>query len=162
MSRVTSRDPVNPDDPEADLELLIRGYFADQKILAAETRRHLRDHSPIERTPVPGYDGRLFDWLTYNVNHGPPDGLERTWQIILELIARAPDDEALMFVGSGALEDFVNVASERFRDRILDETATSGRFRRAIGCVWYRDDVPSEIKRVVEANRSEPPVRPER
>jgi hypothetical protein len=54
-----------------------------------------------------------------------------------------------------------NKRGERFRERILDETASSGRFRRAIGCVWYRDDVPSEIKQVVEANRSEPRLRPE-
>src|SRR3954471_11483322 len=86
------------EDPNANLEELIEGYFSDQKILAASTARLLREHKPIPKAPEPGYDGRLFDWLAEMLVYGPPDGPERAWPIILQLIDRAPDDDALTFI----------------------------------------------------------------
>lgn len=56
------------EDPYPNLDELIDAYFADQRILAASTDRLLREHRPIPQSPLPGYDGRLFDWLTEMLN----------------------------------------------------------------------------------------------
>jgi hypothetical protein len=144
---------VGIDDPNANLDELIDGYFADQKILAASTARRLRDHKPIPTGPEPGYDGRLFDWLTEMLNYGPPNGPERAWPIILQLIERAPDDDTLTFIGCGAVEDLVNRASAQFSDRIIDEAANSRRFRAALCHVWPHDDVPKSIRAIIRSSR---------
>ena len=62
-----------------DLDRLIQAYFADEKILAAN-----RTPGPISKEPLPGYDGRLFDWLTKMINYGPQDGPEQAWPVILQ------------------------------------------------------------------------------
>lgn len=59
------------DDPYANVDELIEGYFADEKILAADTARYRADHTPIPADPLPDYDGRLFDWLTEMLGYGP-------------------------------------------------------------------------------------------
>jgi hypothetical protein len=140
------------EDPNPNLEELIEGYFSDQKILAASTARLLREHKPIPKAPEPGYDGRLFDWLAEMLVYGPPDGPERAWPIILQLIDRAPDDDALTFIGSGAVEDLVNKAGAEFADRIADEAATSPRFRAALSAVWPSHDVPDSIRAVMRSS----------
>jgi hypothetical protein len=142
------------DDPNDDLDALIEGYFADHVILSEHSRRLLatREHIPVGRDD--GYDGRLFDWFVEMLNYGPPDGAERAWPIILQLIARAPDDRAVAFVGSGAVEDLVNRHGTAFLERIVDRAARDSRFVRAIRHVWFHDDVPQEIKDLIEASRA--------
>lgn len=135
------------DDPNAELDSLIEAYFADWKILAAHRGSVLPD------TPLADYDGGLFDWLVEMLNYGPPDGPERAWPIVLQLVARAPDDEALAFVGSGAVEDLVNEQGVQFADRIVEQATRDPRFRRALRHVWPRDDVPSALKELIVASR---------
>lgn len=141
------------DDPYANVDELIEGYFADEKILAADTARHRADHTPIPADPLPGYDGRLFDWLTEMLGYGPPDGPERAWPIVLELVTRAPDDRALTFVGCGAIEDLVLNAGDQFADRITEQARTNPRFRRALCHAWYTADVPAVLKNLIEESR---------
>ena len=143
------------EDPNVNLDELIEGYFADQKILAASTARLLREHKPIPKAPEPGYDGRLFDWLAEMLIYGPPDGPERAWPIILHLIDRAPDDDVLTFIGSGAVEDLVNKAGAEFADRIADEAATSWRFRAALRAAWPHDDVPDSIRALIRSSAAD-------
>ncbi|MBA2380816.1 MAG: hypothetical protein H0V73_01780 [Chloroflexi bacterium] len=104
---------------------------------------------------MPGYDGRLFDWLTVVLNYGPADGPERAWPIILELVARAPDEESLVFIGASALEDVVNQPDDRFVRRIQDRAQTDPRFRRALRHVWCRSDAPHSLKALVAAARAD-------
>lgn len=147
---MTWRGDFHPSD---DLDELVAGYFRDAKILAAETARHLAEHSPIERTPIPGYDGRLFDWLTEMLHYGPTDGPEQAWPIILTLVDRAPDERALIFIGCGALEDLVNGAGLRFQDRIVSQANRDARFRRALASVWPDDGAPAVLKSMIESSR---------
>jgi hypothetical protein len=141
------------EDPNANLDELIEAYFADQKILSASTAQRLLDHKPIPKGPEPGYDGRLFDWLAEMLNYGPPDGPEQAWPIILQLIERAPDDNALGMIGSGAVEDLVNRAGAEFADRIFDEAANSRRFRLALRHVWPHQNVPNALLSVIRNSR---------
>jgi hypothetical protein len=139
------------DDPTADLDDLIEAYFADEKILAADLPRV----GPFPVGGLPGYDGRLFDWLTEMTNYGPADGPERAWPVVLELIARAPDEDALTFVGCGAVEDLVNKHGASFGERIRSQATLDPRFRRALGHVWPYDDVPSYLLKLIVESRNE-------
>jgi hypothetical protein len=139
--------------PSAELDSLIEAYFTDQEILSADTAR-LAERRPIPKGPLAGYDGRLFDWLTEMVNYGPSDGPERAWPIVLELIARAPNDAALVFVGSSAVEDLVNLHGAEFENRIVEEAATNPRLRLALQTVWAHNDVPHSLKTLI-ARRDE-------
>lgn len=132
-------------DPNADLDNLIEAYFADQKVLAAQ------------RGPGPAgdeYDGRLFDWLTEMMISGPPDGPDQAWPIILQLVARAPDDDVLGFIGAGAVEELVNHHGMRFLDRIVQQAASDPRFRRVLGEAWPAEDVPDALKELIAASRT--------
>ncbi len=143
-------------DPYADLDALIEGFFKDEKATAAEGRRARMEGRPWVVGPqVPaGHDGRLFDWLTEMLNYGPPDGPEQAWPIILELIRRAPDEETLIYIGAGALEDLVNNAGDRFVDRIAGQVVDD-RFRASLRHVWFHPDVPEPIRNLVIAAREE-------
>ncbi|TMF40913.1 MAG: hypothetical protein E6I26_01925 [Chloroflexi bacterium] len=131
-----------------DLDRLIDAYFADEKILAAN-----RTPGPISKEPLPGYDGRLFDWLTEMLNYGPPDGPEQAWPIILQLVARAPDERALTFVGSSALEDLVRKSSIAFHDRIVEEASSNPRFRRALSHVLQTEAVSPDLQELIASIR---------
>lgn len=143
-------------DPQRDLDALVAGYFRDQKAAAAEGRRARMEGRPwVVPVGVPAdYDGRLFDWLTEMLNYGPPDGPEQAWPIILELIRRAPDEEALTYVGCSALEDLVNSAGDRFESRIAAENGDE-RFRAALRHVWFHDDVPESVRGLILSAREE-------
>jgi hypothetical protein len=116
---------------------------------------HLKGtREPVPTAPIPGYDGRLFDWLVMMLNYGPPDGPERAWPIIVKLVARAPDDPALTFIGAGAIEDLVNNAGGAFADRIVGQAASDFRFRTALQHVWYQSDAPRALKELIDASRA--------
>ena len=129
-------------DPNDDLDELVAGYFRDARILAAETARHLAEHSPIEPGRIPGYDGRLL-------NYGPTEGPEQAWPIILTLVARAPDQQALIFIGCGALEDLVNSAGVAFQDRIVSQATSDDRFLAALRCVWPDSGAPAAVRSLI-------------
>ena len=146
------------DDPEANLDELIEGYFNDERILAAKVAAQKARRRGEPEVPVPeGYDGRLFDWLTEMLNYGPVDGPERAWPIILALIERAPDTETLIFIGSGALEDLVRKAGAEFEDSILDLAERDVRFRLALSAVWQDETVPTRLVEYIEAARGRGP-----
>ncbi|HEX2756654.1 MAG TPA: hypothetical protein VHM48_14390, partial [Candidatus Limnocylindrales bacterium] len=133
---------------------LIDAYFADQKIIAISTERLRREHVPLPKGPKPGYDGRLSGWLTEMLNYGPPDGPERAWPLILRLIDRGPDVNALGWVGAGEVEDLVNRSGAAFADRIIDEAAKSRRFRAALRHVWPNEDVPNSLQTLIRDSRA--------
>jgi 50S ribosomal subunit-associated GTPase HflX len=88
------------------------------------------------------------------INYGPPDGPERAWPIVLQLIERAPDENSLTFIGAGAVEDLVNKAGAQFVDRIVDRADLDPRFRRALRNVWYHPTVPRVLKELIESART--------
>ena len=147
--------PEWPEIPEAgdDLDRMIEAYFVDQRILAAENARRRTDRAPAPAALI-GYDGQLFDWLVMMLNYGPPDGPERAWPIVLDLIERAPDENSLTFTGAGAVEDLVNKSGPQFVDRIVDRAAVDPRFRRALCHIWYHPTVPEALKELIESARA--------
>jgi hypothetical protein len=117
-------DWSNPTEPKAAFEALIDGYFAYQRYLRKLTTRLLRERKPIPKG-VPAEYSPLWEWLGDMLQKpGPKDGPERAWPVILELVARAPDQEALASIGASAVEGLVNVAGALFAERI--EAASAG------------------------------------
>jgi hypothetical protein len=140
-------------DIGGDPEELITGYFRDIGLLGANTAQALK--APDRRYPPlsPEYDGRLFGWLVDQLVLARPSAPERAWPVILELIRRAPDTDALGFVGADALEDLVNGHGREFESRILDRASRDPRFRVALANVWSQDGVPDSLVQAIDALR---------
>jgi hypothetical protein len=83
----------------------------------------------------------------------PEDGPERAWPVILELVARAPDDAGLAFVGASAIEDLVNAAGSRFADRIEAASVADPRFARALAFVWPDAEAAGGVRALIERAR---------
>ena len=141
-------DWTNPTEPKATFEALIEGYFAYQRYLRKLTARLLRERKPIPKG-VPAEYSPLWEWLSDMLQKpGPKDGPERAWPVILELVARAPDQEALAFIGSSAVEGLVNVAGAFFAERI-EAASADPRFRLALAAVWPDPQVPAPIRALI-------------
>jgi hypothetical protein len=138
----------NPTEPKATFEGLIEGYFAYQRYLRNLTVRLLRERKSIPKG-VPAEFSPLWEWLgTMLQKPGPKDGPERAWPVILELVAHAPDQEALAFIGSSAVEGLVNVAGTLFAERI-EAASADPRFRLALAAVWPDPQVPEPIRALI-------------
>jgi hypothetical protein len=68
---------------------------------------------------------------------------EFAWSFVRELVEAAPDQEWEV-LGASDLEDFCQVASEEFLDRIETAAAEHGKFRRALGNVW-QGGLPDQV-----------------
>jgi hypothetical protein len=68
------------------------------------------------------------------------------WQVVLALIARAPDDDAVGAVAAGPLEDIAIHHGAQFGDRLVEETRSDPRFRTAIRGILGWDRVPEPYR----------------
>jgi hypothetical protein len=66
----------------------------------------------------------------YSILDGAP---EIAWEIIVELVHRAPSDGSLSFFAAGPLEDLLSKDGPDFIDRVEERAAVNERFRRAVG-----------------------------
>jgi hypothetical protein len=139
---------------EDELDELIAAYYADVKLLASNTRAYRGRKLDPTVLPARGYDGRLFDWLVDMLILGVPDGPEQAWPIIVKLVANAPDDLTLGFIGAGPIEDLVNHHGHAFCGRLIAETARDARFRFALGHVWFDGHAPKELQELIVRIRS--------
>ncbi len=71
---------------------------------------------------------------------------EDAWPLVLALIERAPDDEALAYVAAGPLEDLVRHYPQTFADRLVENTRRDPRFRAALAGVWGLGDLPEPLR----------------
>jgi hypothetical protein len=117
-----------------DLDDLIAGYFADYRRIARSSKGRLSEQ-----------DDRLSDWLTEALE-GRTGQVDAAWDVILELVARAPDNGALAFVAAGPLEDLVRRWGTHFEDRLIAHTRDDPRFRMAMQCVWGWEDVRPDLR----------------
>lgn len=66
----------------------------------------------------------------YSILDGAP---EIAWEIIVELIDRAPSEAALEYFAAGPLEDLLSKDGPTFIDRVEARAAINEKFRRAVG-----------------------------
>lgn len=84
------------------------------------------------------------------------DDLDTAWSVLLELSRRASSDHALVAIGAGPLEDWLENCGERVILRVEQQAAQDRRFRVCISSVW-RGDMTEELwARVVRARGAEP------
>jgi hypothetical protein len=140
-------------DIGGDPEELVSGYFRDIGLLAISLARATKEPEGRYQPVSAAYDGRLFDWLVDQLVLARPSAPERAWPVILELIRRAPDSDALVHIGASALEDLVNGHGREFESRILDRATRDPRFRAALAVVWEQDGVPDNLVQAIEALR---------
>ena len=72
-----------------------------------------------------------------------PDG---AWQIVVELVARASDEDTLGFVAAGALEDLICAHPVAVIDRVENRARQDPRFRKAVARVWGWTRIPKNIR----------------
>ena len=85
---------------------------------------------------------------------------ERVRAGLLALVDAAPDDDDLLYVGAGPLEDFIEHDDSRVR-WIEAQASMSARFRRALSNVWIWGSVPDEVAERVERAAGVPLAKPE-
>lgn len=67
------------------------------------------------------------------------------WNVLLALVAEAPDDDVLGVIGAGFLEDFVSSHAVTYIDKIEATAAANPRFRQALACTWIWNAVPEPV-----------------
>jgi hypothetical protein len=72
-----------------------------------------------------------------------PDG---AWQITVELVGRASDDETLGYVAAGALEDLLSQHPVAMIGRVESRARQDARFRKAVARVWGWTRIPKDIR----------------
>jgi hypothetical protein len=71
--------------------------------------------------------------------------LDTAWTIVLALVERAPDEEALSFVAAGPLEDLIRQYPASMADRVVAEARRNPRFRLALKGIWGLDTIPGPV-----------------
>jgi hypothetical protein len=120
---------------EQSVDRLIETYFRDLSLMNDLTEPGADSSAALDAA---GYDGSLFDWFAVQ-NFGPPDGAEQAWPVMLEVIARAPDEMSLGLIGASVLEDLIRNNGETFALRLIQRSACDPRFRVALHHVWFGD-----------------------
>ena len=84
----------------------------------------------------------------YSILDGAP---EVAWEIIVELVDRAPSDGSLGFFAAGPLEELLSKDGPDFIDRVEVRAARNERFRRAVGMLrrlGMADDVWGRVQAI--------------
>ena len=123
--------------PEVDVGGFVLGYFHDWRVLTAGSRA--------ERVALQQADDRPADRL-FKMIVLDPHRVDQAWALVLALVERAPDDEALAFVAAGPLEDIVRRHGDEFADRIVDRARQDSKFRSALKGVWGWDEVSATLR----------------
>jgi len=78
---------------------------------------------------------------------------ELAWELVLELIDRAPSDNSLSFFAAGPLEDLLSKDGPDYIERVESRAQTSATFRRAVGMLrrlGMTDDVWARVRAIAE------------
>jgi hypothetical protein len=84
----------------------------------------------------------------YSILDGAP---EVAWELIVELVDRAPSDGSLGFFAAGPLEELLSKDGPDFIDRVEGRAARNERFRRAVGMLrrlGMADDVWGRVQAI--------------
>jgi hypothetical protein len=89
-------------------------------------------------------DEWFWAWIEVedSVRAASPD----VFDLVLALVASAPNDDALNYVGAGPLEDLINWHGAAFVDRIEESARKNRAFRYALFGVRLSEEVPSAVR----------------
>jgi uncharacterized protein DUF6869/uncharacterized protein DUF4339 len=154
------------------VELIRRGELPEDVLVSsgmedwqeADTMEKILRAIPIDRERIireyieyGEADNPEWGWASdrmYGILDGAP---EIAWEIIVELIDRAPSDGALSFFAAGPLQDLLSKDGRCFIDRVVWRSANNEQFRRAIGMLRGLGRVDEVWARVQAIALSLPP-----
>src|SRR5262245_23877914 len=104
-------------------------------------------------------EGLVEAWVGYHTDHRDDDcwAFDRVnelvqgdarvgWQIVIALVARAPDD-ALGAIGAGPLEDLIKHHPDEVIERVAGQAQENWRFLQALCVSWFREgQLPSHVE----------------
>jgi hypothetical protein len=90
-------------------------------------------------------DFDAWEEVTDTVERNP----EAAWPLITTLLARAPSEEAMLYVAAGPLEDFLIEHGSAWLPQIR-VAAAAANFRRALSGVWGRDRMSPDVRKEIE------------
>lgn len=132
---------------EADtIEEILRAIPLDRE-------RIIREYIEYGETEDPEW-GWASDRM-YSVLENVP---ELAWDLIVELIERAPSDNSLSFFAAGPLEELLSKYGAQFIERVEQRTESNAKFRRAVGMLrrlGMTDDVWDRVRRIAQPTTCE-------
>lgn len=87
-----------------------------------------------------------YDRVSNEIRKKPIEG----WELVLALIAAAPNDEALDYVAAGPLEDWLCRHGGPRVAQVSDQAHRDLRFRRALGATWGRNRMSKELAAAID------------
>jgi hypothetical protein len=127
---------------EADsVEAILRAIPIDRE-------RIVREYIEYGETDAP-----VWGWASarmYNILEGAP---ELAWELIVDMIDRAPSDKSLGFVAASPLEDLLSKDGPAFVERVEHRARQDEKFRRTLGMLRRLGMTAEVWNRVVEAAR---------
>jgi hypothetical protein len=116
-----------------------------------ERERMIQEFIYYGETPDPEW-GWASDRMYSYLDHMP----ERAWELIVELMERAPSDGSLNYFAAGPLEDLLSEDGPAFIDRVEQRAAESPKFRTALTYVWrlgMAEDVWQRVQAIARPER---------
>jgi len=97
-------------------------------------------------------DKPIFGWATELMVHLTEDEPDVAWGLVLGLVDRAPDDDALGWVAAGPLQDLLCRHGIDLIDRVEAKAESDPRFKKCLAGVWGSSGMePSVYQRVCAA-----------
>jgi hypothetical protein len=115
-----------------NLDALVEGYFTHYRRLFSSERS--------ERLAAQDVDP-LSVWLMIG---GPIPDI--AWDVVVALLYRAPDEDALAFAIAGPLRDLVTGYGQQFADPLVERCRHDGEFRRCMTTVYRLQGVPPALQ----------------
>ncbi len=88
-----------------------------------------------------------FDEVCDTIREKPQDG----WNLVLELVRAAPDDDALAYVAAGPFEDWLCHHGEPRVQLLTDAVRADRRLQKALSWVWGRNRMSRELAKAIDA-----------
>jgi hypothetical protein len=85
-------------------------------------------------------------WARDEIEDGVRSQPEEMIAVLVAIADAAPDDAALSYLGAGPVEELiVHHGSVAVIDRIEGAARRHEKFRKAVRCAWFDDDVPRTV-----------------
>jgi hypothetical protein len=87
----------------------------------------------------------IYGWASQMLVHQIDENPDAAWNLVLGLIARAPDDDSLGWVGAGPLEDLLCHHGEMLIDRVEQLAKADPRFKQCLAGVWGSNRMEARV-----------------
>lgn len=86
------------------------------------------------------------EYMTELVRKRPADA----WSVIVQLLDRAPTDDAIATIAAGPLEDLMSLHGADFIESATTLARNNPKFQRALSGVWHQDGMSPKVWRQLQ------------